>query len=168
MVAVTAALTKLPLRGAVKGKAILARKGPGVPDASLWGGHTKTGWVNAVAMMRWIQRLCDLPQYAEGHKLHLIVDTYAVHPCQEVRNLAGSLNMESHFIPAGPADTMHPPDRCVLEAMKARYRRIYQARVAGGGIRRLASWDLDCQLRATWEDVSRAIRERARAINETE
>jgi hypothetical protein len=27
----------------------------------------------------------DLPQYADGHKLHLVVDTYAAHRCAPLR-----------------------------------------------------------------------------------
>jgi hypothetical protein len=48
---------KLPIRVIVKGKTTLAEKGLGVPDRSLDGSdHTKTGWMNVVAMMSWIQR----------------------------------------------------------------------------------------------------------------
>jgi hypothetical protein len=61
--AVAAGLTKPPIRFTVNGKATPRRRGLGVPDASLWvSNHTRTGWMNVVAMVCLTQRLRDLPQ----------------------------------------------------------------------------------------------------------
>jgi hypothetical protein len=124
--------------------------------------------MNVVDRVSWIQRLRDLPRDADGHRLPLIVDTYAAHRCQEVRDLAESLNIEMHFIPAGATDTMRPPGRYVFGAMKASYRRIYRARVAERGTRERTKRDFVVQLLAAWEAVNRATLERSWEMDGTE
>jgi hypothetical protein len=67
--------------------------------------------------------------------VHLILGTFSAHRCQEVRDVARSLNIMMHFIPAGAMDTMQRLDRYVFGAMKASYRRISRSRVAEEGLR---------------------------------
>lgn len=168
MVAVTAALTKLPIRVIVKGKTTRAERALGDAVANVWDSdHTKTGWMNLEAMLRWLHRLRELPEYADGHRVHLILDTYAAHRCQEVRDMAESLNIQLHFIPAGATDTMQPLDRYVFGAMKASYRRIYMRRLAEHGPRKLTKRDFLIQLMAAWEAVNVATLARAWDIYET-
>jgi hypothetical protein len=53
MVAITAALTKLPMRVIVKGKTARAETALGAADARLWDSdHTKSGWMTVAAMVR--------------------------------------------------------------------------------------------------------------------
>jgi hypothetical protein len=150
MVAITAALTKLPIRVIVKGKTARAETALGAADASLWDSdHTKSGWMNVVAMVRWLHRLRELPQYGRNHPVHLILVIFSARRCQEARDVARSLNIVMHFIPAGLTDTMQPLDRYVFEAMKASYRRIYRSRVAEEGLIMLSERDFILHLPAS-------------------
>jgi hypothetical protein len=123
--------------------------------------------MNLEAILRWLHRMRELPEYADGHRVHLILDTYAAHRCQEVRDMAESLNIQLHFIPAGATDTMQPLDRYVFGAMKASYRRIYMRRLAEHGPRKLTKRDFLIQLMAAWEAVNVATLARAWGIYET-
>jgi hypothetical protein len=76
------------------------------------------------------------------------------------------MNTERHAIP-GATDAMQHLERYVFGAMKASYSRIYRARVAECGIRKLAKGFV-IQLLAAWEAVTRAIPERAWEIDGTE
>jgi hypothetical protein len=116
MVAITAALTKLPIQVIVRGKAARAETALGAADAPLWDSdHTKSGWMNVAAMARWLHRLRELPQYADHHPVHLILDTCSALGRQEVRDVARSPHIVMHFIPTGDADTMQLLHRYVRE-----------------------------------------------------
>jgi hypothetical protein len=88
--------------------------------------------------------------------------------CQEVRDVARSLNIVMHFIPAGATDSMQPLDRYVSGAMKARYRRIYRSRVAEEGLMELSKRDLILHLLAKGEAVNRTTLARVWEIHETQ
>jgi hypothetical protein len=81
--------------------------------------------------------------------MHLIRDTFSAHGHQEVRDVARSLNIVMHFIPAGATDTMQPLARQVFGAMKASYRRIYPSRVAEEGLMKLSKRDFILHLLAS-------------------
>jgi hypothetical protein len=170
MVAITAALTKLPIRVIVKGKTARAETALGAADAPLWDSdHTKSGWMNVAAMECWLHRLRELPQYADQTRpVHLIVDTFSAHRCREVRDVARLLNIMMHFIPAGATDSMQPLDRYVFGAKKASYRRIDRSRVAEEGLMNLSKRDFILALLASWEAVNRTTLARAWEIYETQ
>jgi hypothetical protein len=53
MVAITSALTKLPIRVIVMGRTARAETALGVADAPSWDSdHTKSGWMTVAAMVR--------------------------------------------------------------------------------------------------------------------
>jgi hypothetical protein len=151
MVAITAALTKLPIRVIVKGKTARAETTLGAADAPLWDSdHAKSGWMYVAAMVRWLHRLRELPQYADQSRpVHLILDTFPAHRCQEVRDVARSLNIVMPFIPAGATDTLQY--RSVFGAMKESDRRIYRSRVAEEGLMKLGKRRFILHLLASWE-----------------
>jgi hypothetical protein len=64
--------------------------------------------MNVAAMVRWHRRLRELPRYADNHPVHLILDAFSARRCQEVGDVARSLHIVMHFIPAGATDTMQP------------------------------------------------------------
>jgi hypothetical protein len=83
MVAITAALTQLPIRIIAKGKTARAETALGAAGAPLWDSdHTKSGWMNVGATVRWLHRLRELPLYADQSRpVHLIPDTFSAHMC---------------------------------------------------------------------------------------
>jgi hypothetical protein len=123
--------------------------------------------MNVVAMVSRIQRLRDLPQYAVGQELHLIVDTYAAHRCQIVRDLAQPLTIEMPFIPARATTTIQPLDRYVFGSTRG-----VTVKSAQGSCRaREANADqggIVLHLRAAWEAVNRTTLERAWEIHEAQ
>ena len=162
MVAVTAALTKLPIRVIVKGKTTKAERSLGAVDREIWDSdHSKKGWMTLETMLRWLQRLRDLPEYADGHPVHLILDSYSAHRCSEVRTMATSLGIHLHFIPAGLTDSMQPLDRYVFGAMKSSYRRIARERMAEPGAGKLTKKDFIINLLAAWGAVNQRTLGRA-------
>jgi hypothetical protein len=166
MIAITAALTELPIRVIVKGKTAL-----GAADVPLWDSdHTKSGWMNVAAMVRWLHTLRELPQYADQSRpVHLILDTFSAHRCQEVRDVARSLNIVMHFIPAGATHSMEPLDRYVFGAMKASCRGIDRSRVGEEGLMKLRKRDSILHLLASWEAMNRTAslgRGRCMRLNE--
>jgi hypothetical protein len=75
--------------------------------------------MNVAAMVRWLHGLRELPQYADQSRpVDLIRDTLSAHGYQEVRDVARSLDIVTHFIPAGATGTMQPLDRYLFGAMK--------------------------------------------------
>jgi hypothetical protein len=120
-------------------------------------------------MVRWLHRLRELPQYADQSRpVHLIPDTFSAHRCQEVREVARSLNIVMHFIPTGATDSMQPLDRYVFGAMKASCRRVCRSRVAEEGLAKLNKRDFILHLPASWEAVNQTTLAWAWEIYETQ
>jgi hypothetical protein len=70
--------------------------------------------------------LRDLPEYQDGHDIHLTLDRYATHRCDDVLAMADELGSHLQFIPPGLTDLLQPLDRSAFGALKAEYRAIYR------------------------------------------
>jgi hypothetical protein len=93
---------------------------------------------------------------------------FSAHRCQEVRDVARSLNIVMHFIAAGATDTLQPLDHYAFGAMKASDGRIYRSRVAEEGLMKLSKRDFILHLLASCEAVNRTTLARAWEIHETQ
>ena len=159
MAAVTMDCRKLPLFTIVQGKTVASERGleldPQGPHVSA---HTPSGWMTTEAMMAWLWFLRRLPEYSGGQAIHVILDGYATHVCDDVRALADELGIVLHFIPPGLTDLLQPLDRSVFGAFKAEYRAIYRRDMAQREDRRMTKADFAAYLILAWELVSdRAI-----------
>jgi hypothetical protein len=57
--------------------------------------------------------LRSLPECADMHEIHVIIDGYAAHLCGDVRALANELRIRLHFIPPGLTDILQRLDRAI-------------------------------------------------------
>jgi hypothetical protein len=125
MAAVTMDSRKLSLFTIVQGKTERLEWGL---DLDLQGPHVSThspsGWMTMPAMLEWLRFLRNLPEYQDGRDIHLILDRYATHLCDDVVALADELGIVLHFIPPEVTDLLQPLDRSVFGALKAEYLAI--------------------------------------------
>jgi hypothetical protein len=102
MAVVTMDGSTLPLFTIVQGKTALAERGldldPQGPHAST---HSPTRWMTVAAMLDWLEFLRNLPEFQHGRTIHLILDGYATHRCDNVLVMADELGVVIHFIPPG-------------------------------------------------------------------
>ena len=155
MVAVTMDNRKLPLFTIVKGKTRRAEKGLALTtDSPHKSSHSSTGWQITETMLQWLLFLRSLPEYADGHEIHVILDCFRVHICEAVRREAARLNIRLHFIPPGLTDLLQPLDRAVFGALKAEYRAIYRYEMAQREDKRVKKADFAVFLVLAWELVS--------------
>ena len=109
-------------------------------------------------MMEWLEFLRRLPEYRGGQYIHVILDGYATHLCDDVRALADELGIGLHFIPPGLTDLLQPLDRSVFGALKAERRAIYRRDMSMRDDKRMTKADFAAYLILAWELVSdRAI-----------
>jgi hypothetical protein len=76
------------------------------------------------AMLVWLHCPRSLPEYRNGHGMHLIQDGDATDCCEDEMGMAGELGIRTHLIPAGLTDLLQPSGRSVFGALKAEYRAI--------------------------------------------
>jgi hypothetical protein len=119
MVAVTVDGLKLRLFTMVRGKTVrsgwVLHLDPGRLDGPA---HTATGQQTTETMQQWLMFLRSLPEYADMHEVHVIIDCYAAHVCDDVRALAGELGIRLHYIAPGLTDILQALDRAVFGALK--------------------------------------------------
>ena len=101
MVAVTMDCRKLPLFTIVQGKTArsewglkLDSEGPHVST------HSPSGWMTAEAMMEWLRFLRGLPMYIGTPVIHVVMDGYATHLCNDVTALADGVRDPATYHPA--------------------------------------------------------------------
>jgi hypothetical protein len=76
-------------------------------------------------MRQWLRFLRGLPECADLHEVHLIIDGYAAHVCDDVQAMEDGGGICLHLIPPGLTDLLQPLPRAVRGALKAEYRAIY-------------------------------------------
>jgi hypothetical protein len=117
---------KLPFSTIVKSKPVRSEWGLDLDRGGLDAGmHTATGWQTTETMQQRLRFLGSLPECEGMHEIHVTIDRYAAHLCNNVRELADGLGICLHFIP-GLTDIMNPLDRALFGALKAEYRAIYR------------------------------------------
>jgi hypothetical protein len=155
MVAVTMDGLKLPLFTIVKGKTVRFEWGlgldPGRLDAAA---HTATGWQTTETMQQWLRFLRSLPEYADMHESHVIIDCYTAHRRDVVRELTDELGIRLHFMPPGLTDILQPLDRAIFGALKAEYRAIYRHEMSQREDKSMTKADFAAYLLLAWELVS--------------
>jgi hypothetical protein len=153
--AITAARTKLPLTLIASGKTASV-------EANHFGDvgyhrtdHSESGWTTAETFRRWLAWLRGI--YDDAAPLWLVLDCYAVHRQQSMKNFAAELGIHLLFIPPGLTDELQPLDRFVFGVMKAHGRRMY--RVHAAAIEPTNKPMAAAFLIRAWEAVSTAVLE---------
>jgi hypothetical protein len=107
---------KLPLMIVGQGKTDRCLAGYHLPDGT-WFDKTESGWTTADVMCAYFGKLRR--EIFPNGPLILLLDTYAAHRCQVVRDVAELWGIDLVFIPPGCTDLLQPLDRRVFGVMKA-------------------------------------------------
>ena len=156
--AITASGTKLPMMLIAAGKTTL------VEDSQLgdvhphWKCHSETGWTTEGTFIQYLEHLAEHFDYKE---IHLILDVYAAHKTEAVKEAANALNIKLHFIPPGCTDLLQPLDVKVFGALKSTARRLFRERYSGVKAPKVTSKDAVQNLIKAWEGLSMHIGEAA-------
>ena len=118
--------------------------------------------MNEEAFSFYLMRLREYVGHDET--LHLIMDLYPAHMKPEVRELAASLNIKLHIIPAGATDLYQPLDRRIFGAMKAQARRLFKDHNKAGTPLDITKQQACADVVAAWEGVSYHLLNAAWAI----
>ena len=127
LASITATGDKLPLYILAKGKTQVAERKQvrGIEGFEYQTDRSKSGWTTTEVMMRylkWLREIMNRDFNAEGMKIHLVLDTYSVHRCEQVKKEALTLNIDLHYIPSGHTEDFQPLDIRVFGALKAKAR----------------------------------------------
>jgi transposase len=164
---VTAEPRKLPMQFIAKGKSKTTARNFGDLGHN-WRAFSESGWSTKVTFPQFLRDLRrSRPEYAEKrgrqyvHKLHVILDVYAVHKSPEVLKAAERLGVVLHFIPAGQTDHYQPLDRAVFGVLKAISRRLYREFFAGKAEEKVDKPRAAQFLMEAWEQVKPEVLRRA-------
>jgi hypothetical protein len=61
--------------------------------------------------------------------LYLVLDMHSSHRTPAVKDMAASLNIDLHFVPAGLTDALQPLGRTIFGALKSHTRRLFRCQV---------------------------------------
>lgn len=98
--------------------------------------HSETGWFkmeNTLNYLRWIRSEFDERcresdninrRAEEGQKIALVLDVYAAHRRQEVKDLAATLNIQLIFVPPSCTDELQPLDIGIFGPLKQMVRKM--------------------------------------------
>jgi hypothetical protein len=91
--------------------------------------YSATGWMTQDPFARHLEFVRGLME--DGQKtIHLFVNGYPVHAQDAAQKLAGSLNIQIHFIPAGLTDQYQPLHRRIFGGLKSSIGRMFLRRAA--------------------------------------
>jgi hypothetical protein len=133
LASVTASGKKLPLFAIAKGNTKRAERGQLGSDPTLVRDHSSSGWSTAETFKHYLDWLArDYAQKYPGEfsrkdPFDLILDCYSVHRTPEIKRYAKARGIRLWFIPAGHTDELQPLDRAVFGAIKAIFRRRFEA-----------------------------------------
>ncbi|KAH0795009.1 DDE superfamily endonuclease containing protein [Histomonas meleagridis] len=109
--------SKIPLFFIAKGKTNRCKESQ-IGDVSYhMSTYTENGWTTEETFSRYLRFLRT--HFNDEEEIHLLLDSYKVHRCQQIQILAASLKITLHFIPPGLTDQLQPLDRRVFGCLKA-------------------------------------------------
>lgn len=93
-------------------------------EVSSSGWSTVSCFANYLIWLRYElnERYKNLPGYTQSQEIDLVLDLYASHRNNKIKELAKKLNFKLHYIPAGFTDAFQPLDRYVFGALKSMAR----------------------------------------------
>jgi hypothetical protein len=97
-------------------------------------------------------------------RIHLLLDIYPVHIQQAAKEHTLSLNVQSHFIPAGLTDQYQPLDRRIFDRLKATARGRFMRHARAEQGRRIQKQEAVKSLVHRWAQVSESTVQSAWSI----
>jgi hypothetical protein len=172
LASVTAGSGKLPLFAIAKGKTTRVEQIPLGTDDALIRDHSESGWSPTSTFKRdleWLSRqycTAGLGVITLERPIELILDCYSVHRSAEIKQYAAELGIRLWFIPAGHTDELPPLDRAVFGAIKAMFRRKFEALMRSRPnqqLRKAGAMDL---LSEIWTELAAASIDQGWSIDE--
>jgi hypothetical protein len=115
--------------------------------------HSESGWMTPGTFGRYLEFVRGLVE-DRAKRIHLLLDIYPVHVQEIARKHADSLNIQLHFIPAGPTDQYQPLDRRIFGCLKASARGRFMRRAQEERGRRVDKQEAVQCLIHCWENLS--------------
>ena len=140
---------KLPLMILGKGKTMRCINNYMLRN-DVWSYFSSTGWTTETVMLKYLEKLKEFVK----KKCALIIDTYASHRTDKVKEKAAELGIELIFIPPGSTDELQPLDRKVFGVLKAYAKQLWREhyhKYEGGKIDR---WEIADQIIIAWNRIS--------------
>jgi hypothetical protein len=117
-----------------------------------WQLHTESGWMTSDTFGEYLRLLRT--HVPTDRTIHLVLDMHSSHRTQAVKDLAASLNIGLHFIPAGLTEALQPLDRTIFGALKNHMRRLFRCQVCDNPWIRRPKHDAAHDMIAAWEMIS--------------
>lgn len=149
---VSAANTKLPLFFLAKGKTELVDNTQIGDVCYHWRSHTESGWMNDEAFAEYLMHIRE--HFADEKTIHLILDVYKAHLTDDVREIANTLNIVLHFIPAGMTDVYQPLDISIFGPFKSISRKLFRERQTLGNPVKVTKLEACQDMCRAWESIT--------------
>ena len=118
--------TKCPLYLIAQGDSDKCEKSQLGDTAHHFTNHSHKGWSTSETFQDYLHKISD---HFHNEPLHLLLDLHSSHRRDEVKEVAESLNIDLHYIPAGQTDIYQPLDRNCFGSAKAtgreKFRKIF-------------------------------------------
>ena len=108
--------TKCPLYLIAQGDSDRCEKSQLGDTAHHFTNHSHKGWSTSETFQDYLHKISD---HFHNEPLHLLLDLHSSHRSDEVKEVAKSLNIDLHYIPAGQTDRYQPLDRNCFGSVKA-------------------------------------------------
>ena len=149
LASITADGKKLPLMFIAKGITVRSENSQINDIGSHWKTHTSNGWMTNDAFITYLINL--RLYFSDNNEIHLILDCYAAHRSEPVKEYAQLLNIILHFIPPGMTDEFQPLDRKIFGIVKAYAKRLYRMRIKKTG--KISKKDACQDMIQAWENI---------------
>ena len=114
------------------------------------------GWTTEEVFIQYLELLSN---HFNHEPIHLILDLYAAHRTDAVKQRAEELGITLYFIPPGCTDLVQPLDVKVFGALKATARKLFRERYNGISSPKMTSRDAVQNLIMVWEGLSQNLNE---------
>ena len=154
--AITAAGTKLPMMLIAAGRTDYVESSQLGDVHPHWTSHSESGWTTEETFIQYLELLSN---HFNHEPIHLILDLYAAHRTDAVKQRAEELGITLYFIPPGCTDLVQPLDVKVFGALKATARKLFRERYNGISSPKMTSKDAVQNLIRVWEGLSQNLNE---------
>ena len=143
--------TKCPLFIIAKGKTNRCEESQLSDTAYHIRTHSINGWSTAETFQEYLRFISKL---YNGQPLHLLLDLHTSHRTLQIHDLAASLNITLHYIPAGKTDKYQPLDRTIFGTLKSTARHQISIRLSENPENQIRKKDSVSDLIFSWEHLN--------------
>lgn len=155
---------KLPLMLVGKGttQGALRKYGENVRTGKCWTSLSESGWSRENVICDYLDRLAERFPIGENDKrCALIMDIYAAHRTDAVRDKARELKIDLEFVPPGCTDQCQPLDVAVFAVLKAYAKALWRKQYHENHGAKIGWATVTEHLLESWERIDRSIVEKA-------